>query len=89
MGASDLPVARWGNSLAVRIPAKLAKELGVTEGSTLKAEVMGPARVGLVVPRPVKPKMTMAEFLANLERLHARTGITEPVVEQMRRDARY
>jgi len=29
MGASDLPVGRWGNSLAVRIPAKLARELGV------------------------------------------------------------
>lgn len=24
--------ARWGNSLAVRIPAGVAKELGVTEG---------------------------------------------------------
>lgn len=89
MGASDLPVGRWGNSLAVRIPAKLAKELGVTEGSTLTAEVIGPARVGLGATRPDKPKMTMAEFLANLQRLHARTGITEPVVEQMRRDARY
>jgi antitoxin MazE len=85
MGASDLPVARWGNSLAVRIPAKLAKELGVTEGSTLKAEVMGPARVRLEGKKP----MDMATFIARLRELHKTMPVTEPVVEQMRRDARY
>ena len=89
MGSSDLPVGRWGNSLAVRIPAKLARELGVTEGSTLKAEVLGPATLGLTGPPPATPKRTMAEFIARLEQLHRGMPVTEPVVEQMRRDARY
>ena len=39
MGANDLnklelSVGRWGNSLAVRLPAELARELGLREGST-------------------------------------------------------
>jgi antitoxin component of MazEF toxin-antitoxin module len=87
MGASDLPIGRWGNSLAVRIPAKLARELGVTEGSTLTAEVLGPARVRLSASP--KPNMSMADFIKRIQALHARTGITQPVVEEMRRDARY
>ena len=41
MGANDLnklelSVGRWGNSLAVRLPAELARELGLREGSTLQ-----------------------------------------------------
>ena len=34
-----MQVAKWGNSLAVRIPAELAKELGIKEGDdiTLRA----------------------------------------------------
>lgn len=89
LGASDLPVGRWGNSLAVRIPARLARELGVTEGSTLKAEVIAPATLGLTATPPAKAKRTMTEFLARLDELHRSMPVTEPVVEPMRRDARY
>ncbi|NZA02068.1 AbrB/MazE/SpoVT family DNA-binding domain-containing protein [Ottowia beijingensis] len=31
-----MSVGRWGNSLAVRLPAELARELGLREGSTLQ-----------------------------------------------------
>lgn len=85
MGASDLPVGRWGNSLAVRIPARLAKELGVDEGSVLSAEVIGPGAVRLGAKR----QFDMVSFLARLKALHAELPITEPTVEKMRRSARY
>jgi antitoxin component of MazEF toxin-antitoxin module len=32
---ADMQVARWGNSLAVRIPVELAEKLGLSEGDTL------------------------------------------------------
>ncbi|MEL6794933.1 MAG: AbrB/MazE/SpoVT family DNA-binding domain-containing protein [Pseudomonadota bacterium] len=32
-------VSKWGNSLAVRLPAKLVKELGLEEGDALEAVV--------------------------------------------------
>jgi antitoxin component of MazEF toxin-antitoxin module len=85
MGASDLPVGRWGNSLAVRIPAKLARELGIGEGSMLQAEVLGPARLGLSAKQP----MDMKTFVKRLRELHQRLPVTQPVVEDMRRNARY
>ena len=85
MGASDLPVGRWGNSLAVRIPAKLARELGVAEGSVIHAEVMGPAQLRMASGKPFDRKA----FLARLEAFHESMPVTQPVVEKMRRSARY
>jgi antitoxin MazE len=85
MGVLDLPVARWGNSLAVRISAQMARELNVTEGSVIQAEVVGPAQLRLASGKPIDA----LAFLARLDRLHERMAMTEPVVEQMRSDARY
>ncbi|MDB5696805.1 MAG: AbrB family transcriptional regulator [Sphingomonas bacterium] len=31
-----MQVAKWGNSLAVRIPAKVARELGLSEGDEIE-----------------------------------------------------
>ena len=33
-------VAKWGNSLAVRIPSKMAKEMGLKVGDFLPSEVL-------------------------------------------------
>lgn len=35
----DLQVTRWGNSLAMRLPAEVARRLGVREGDTLQARL--------------------------------------------------
>ena len=85
MGASDLPVGRWGNSLAVRIPAKLARELGVGEGSLLQAQVLGPARVRLTAKQP----LDMKSFVQRVRDLRQRLPVTEPVIDELRRGPRY
>ncbi|MEO7853179.1 MAG: AbrB/MazE/SpoVT family DNA-binding domain-containing protein [Rubrivivax sp.] len=85
MGVMDLHVSRWGNSLAVRIPADVARSLAVTEGSVIQAEVVGPAQLRLGTGKPFDRQA----FLSRLEALHKTMPITEPVVEEMRRDARY
>jgi antitoxin MazE len=85
MGALNLPVARWGNGLAVRISAQMARELNVTEGSVIQAEVVGPAQLRLASGKPFDRQ----SFLDRLDRLHKRMPMTEPVVEALRRDARY
>lgn len=86
MSANDLPVNRWGNSLAVRIPARLARELGVAEGDMLHAEVLGAGHLAL--QGPARPQMTMEAFLARVDELHRRIPLTQPVVAQMRCQAR-
>lgn len=37
-----MQVARWGNSLAVRLPAAVVKALGLKEGDEIEIRVAGP-----------------------------------------------
>jgi antitoxin MazE len=85
MDVMDLHVSRWGNSLAVRIPADVARELDVSEGSVIQAQVVGPAQLRLASGKPFDRQA----FLTRLEALHRNMPVTQPVVEEMRRSARY
>lgn len=60
-----MQVSKWGNSLAVRLPAELVRELGLREGDevTLRAE-----DGGLAVRREARPE----EVLAGLRRFRGR-----------------
>lgn len=80
-----LPVSRWGNSLALRLPAESARQLGVGEGDTLIGEIAPDGR--LILSAEARAVGTaevrrMREFLARQE-------VTAPVVGDMRRSARY
>ena len=35
----DLQVAKWGNSLALRIPSEIVRQLGLREGTTVEAQL--------------------------------------------------
>ena len=35
----DLQVAKWGNSLALRIPSEVVRRLGLREGATVEAQI--------------------------------------------------
>lgn len=81
----ELQVNRWGNSLAVRLPAQLVRELQVQDGSVIQAEMVSQGRLLLASDKT----FDRAAFLGRLAKLQADWPVTEPVVEQMRRDARY
>ncbi len=55
-------LARWGNSLAVRIPKDLAETAGFVEGQELEAE----ASARGVALRPVLKRYTLEELLASM-----------------------
>lgn len=40
-------VARWGNSLAVRLPAKLVREMNLNEGDTINLRRLDDATLGM------------------------------------------
>ena len=64
----QVEVSKWGNSLALRIPTAMAKELGVASGS--KAELT--VRNGKLVLSPEKKisrKERYQRLLASLEHL--------------------
>jgi antitoxin MazE len=46
-----MQVAKWGNSLAVRLPAKLVAELGLAEGDEIEIVKVSPGRLEIDVKR--------------------------------------
>jgi antitoxin MazE len=58
-------VQRWGNSLAVRIPADVAKACELTEGSEL--EVRNEKGIVLLVPeRPRRCQYVLADLVSRI-----------------------
>jgi antitoxin MazE len=95
MGANDLPkegldlaVSRWGNSLAVRLPVALARELGVGEGDVLhvQSDAEGTWQLSATAPRA---KLDKAEVMRRMREHLAKMPPTESVIREMRDSARY
>ena len=81
----ELMVSKWGNSLAVRLPAESAKQIGVGEGDKLIAEVSADGRLVL---SPEGHAIGKAET-RRMRKFLDRQKETVPVIGGMRRDARY
>ena len=79
-----LKLAKWGNSLAIRLPLECSRAAGLKEGDELEAEVT--ATEIRLLPARVFDK---AAFLERVEALRARMPMTQPVVERMRQEDRY
>lgn len=77
-----LRVAKWGNSLAVRLPNEYVRKAGLCEGDSVEAEVTPSGGITLV---PAKP-FDKATFLARTRKSRAGMPETEAVVEKMRRE---
>ena len=59
-------IARWGNSLAVRLPRSIAEESHLSEGT----EVTITAEKGRVVIETAKPRYELADLLAQMKPEH-------------------
>ena len=77
-------IAKWGHSLAVRIPAACARKIGLRVGDAIEIETVG-NELRLVPDRP----FDKTAFLAALDELHSDMRMGTPVVDQMRDEARY
>lgn len=70
-------VARWGNSLAVRIPRLLARELGLESGQPVDLEVNGDT---LTVRPRRRARLSLRELLEEVtDNLHEETDWGPPV----------
>ena len=75
-------LARWGNSLAVRIPKPIATAAKLKTGDDLELDVEGPGRVRI---RKSKPKPTLEELVSRItpENRHSETEWGEPVGKEL------
>ncbi len=64
-------IAKWGNSLGVRIPKVLAREAGLDEGTDVEVKVSGRN----LVLMPAQPQYTLDELVAGItpENRHGET----------------
>lgn len=80
-----LQLAKWGNSLAIRLPKECVLAAGLREGDAIEAEVTS---VGEIKLTPAQ-SFDKAAFLSRLRKLRARMPMTATTVETMRREDRY
>lgn len=65
-----MQVAKWGNSLAVRLPAELVRKLGLKEGDEI---ALTPGEAGFAVTRHARPD----EVLSGLRRFRGRLAASD------------
>jgi len=84
-----LQVAKWGNSLAVRLPAECARIAGLKAGDEVEAEVTPIGEIRLIPSRP----FDKSAFLERLDKLHAsmpvQTESAGELIRRMREEDRY
>lgn len=58
-------IAKWGNSLAVRIPLAMAKQASLAEGDAVKLDL---DREGGIVLRRARPKYELSDLVGQITR---------------------
>lgn len=80
----NLQIAKWGNSLAMRIPAEYVRHLGVKEGDRVEAHVTLDGSISIRAA-----KRDRKGFARTLEATRAGIPMTESVTEELRRGGSY
>ncbi|MDD5297499.1 MAG: AbrB/MazE/SpoVT family DNA-binding domain-containing protein [Rhodocyclaceae bacterium] len=80
----NLQIARWGNSLALRIPADFVRRMGVKEGDSVEASLTAEGGLSL---RPVSWDRRAFARELSLERDGQVLGTS--VMEELRRGGAY
>lgn len=82
----ELQVGKWGNSLAMRLPADLVRQLKVTEGAFVDVTV---SPTGVATLKTSRPAFDKATYLREVRALTQGKPLTASVVREMRDGARY
>jgi antitoxin MazE len=80
-----LQIAKWGNSLAVRIPADYVRKIGMKEGDHLVAQVGADGALNLRLPA----QWSRQAFAEELTRDANALPMGPSVMAQLRQEARY
>lgn len=84
MPVLNLQVAKWGNSLAVRIPAEVVRRIGIKEGDSVEARLTAD---GGMLLRPAT--WDRKAFLGELEAARQSMPKGESVMDEVRRGGPY
>ena len=88
LNTADLKLSRWGNSLAVRLPARLIESLGLMEGCELSLKRNADNSITLM-PRTTRKPFDKAKWMQEARRHLATMPSSRSVIREMRDSARY
>lgn len=80
-----LRLARWGNSLAIRLPVACTRAAGLAEGDAVEATVSPAGAITLVPSR----RFDREAFAARARKRLAGTPVSRATVEAMRKKDRF
>lgn len=80
----DLRLAKWGNSLALRIPSEVVRQLGLREGATVEAQLTVDGALSI---RPAQ--WNRKAFALELTEARSTMPVSAPVIDEVRSAARY
>ena len=80
----NLQVAKWGNSLAMRLPADVVRRFGLREGDSVDAQL---TIDGALTIRPAE--WNRRAFAAELDAARVGLPLGTSVMDELRQSARY
>ena len=80
----NLHIAKWGNSLAMRIPVEYIRRTGLKEGDTVQAKLTADGAM-TIRAEPWDRKA----FTTELTQMRQNMKMGEPVMDELRNGARY
>lgn len=80
----NLHIAKWGNSLAVRIPAEYVRRVGLKDGDTVQANLTADGALTIRAG-----KWSRTAFASELEQARQNMQMGSSVIEELRSGARY
>ncbi|MFM7848658.1 MAG: AbrB/MazE/SpoVT family DNA-binding domain-containing protein [Rubrivivax sp.] len=80
----DLQVAKWGNSLALRIPSEIVRRLGLHEGATVDAQIAVDGSLSIRTAQ-----WDRKAFALELNEARSTMSMSDSVMEELRSGARY
>lgn len=80
----ELQIGKWGNSLALRLPTALIKQVGLREGSRVLAEVTAGRELRVVKAGGEALTTSRAQLVDELRAMHKDWPMGRSVVRWMR-----
>ena len=80
----NIQISKWGNSLALRIPAKLIKQIQLKDGDKVEATL---SKDGAIIIRP--QKLDRKTIAAQLKVFRDSLKMGKSVMDEVRSEARY
>ena len=81
----ELQIGKWGNSLAVRLPATVVKKMQLREGAKIELSVQADGSATLTAAQA----FDLSAYMSEVRSITKSMPVTPSVIEAMRDDARY